>query len=340
MKINKTAQDLINQLMAKHPHTILTIGILHKGKTSFKLFNQTGEIPYQSHLYEMGSIGKTFTTSLLAKFVAEGKMDLDESVVKYLPELDDEKYYPTLRRLATHTAGYPEDYEAEDLKLMLPLLWRMYVKREQLLIQDVLAVSKEKLIRFAKKRDLKDEDYPWVYSNFGMALLGLAISNVAGTDFMTVMTEFIQQDLKLTNTFVGTNTDQLIQGYDLKNREITPWIVTKDEQYIPAGGGMITTAEDLLTYARLNLAETPAYLTVAHEYQAKGQKDSGMDMALGWWLNVEEKVLWHGGNTSGFATSFGFSKEKDFALVILANTQDFAERQPIFNAVLTENWDD
>ena len=338
MKINKTAQDLINQLMERHPNTLLTIGTLHNGKTSFKLFDKTGEIPYQSHLYEMGSIGKTFTTSLLAKMVSEGEMSLDDSVAKYIPELNDGKYYPTLRRLATHTAGYPEDYEAEDLKLIIPLLWRMYVKREQLLIQDVMAVSKVKLIRFAKKRELKDEDYPWVYSNFGMALLGLAISNVAGTDFMTVMTEFVQQVLKLTNTFVGTNTDQLIPGYDLKNRKITPWIVTKEDQYISAGGGMITTAEDLLKYAEWNLAETPDYLIVAHEYQAKGQKD-GMTMALGWRLNPDEKIWWHFGNTSGFATSLAFSKEKDFAVVILANIQDYAEREPLLNAVLLENWE-
>ena len=338
MKINKTAQDLINQLMERHPNTLLTIGTLHNGETSFKLFDNTGEIPYQSHLYEMGSIGKTFTTSLLAKMVSEGKMDLETSVSKYFPELNDGKYYPTLRRLATHTAGYPEDYEAEDLKLILPLLWRMHVKKEQMVIQDVMAVSKEKLIRFTKKKKLKDEDYPWEYSNFGMALLGLAISNVAGTDFMTVMTEFIQQDLKLENTFVGTNFDQLIQGYDLKNQEIIPWIVTKEDQYISAGGGMITTAEDLLEYAELNLAKTPTYLITTHEYQAKGQKDS-MAMALGWWLNPDEKILWHFGNTSGFATSLAFSKEKDFAVVILANVQDYEEREPLLNVVLLENWE-
>ena len=340
MKINEQANELIKKLMNKHPHTLLTIGVLHKGKTSFKLFDASGEIPYKKHLYEMGSIGKTFTTSLLVKYVSEGKMNLDDSVAKYIPELDDEKYYPTLKRLATHTAGYPIDYEA-DVKVIMHLIWKYWIKREQPIIQDNMTVSKEKVICLAQKRKLKDEDYPWVYSNFGIALLGLALSNVAEKAFLITMTEYIQQELKLENTFVGTNYDHLVQGYDMKNQEIIPWLVTTEDQYIPVGGGMISTAEDLLEYARLNLDETPSYLTLGHEYYASGGKASGnMDMALGWWLNMREKIWWHGGNTSGFATSLAFTKEKEFAVVVLANIQEYKEREPLANAILLENWED
>ena len=326
--------------MEKHPHTLLTIGILHKGETEFKLFDQTGEIPYKSHLYEMGSIGKTFTTSLLAKYVSEGKMNLDDSVAKYIPELDDDKYYPTLRRLATHTAGYSEYHNIDNnLKLTLKIIWRNNILKKQQLLQDVFTMDKNEMIRLAEVAKLEDKDYPWMYSNFGMALLGQAISHVAGKDFVTLVNEYLGQDLQLSNTIVAHNYDQLIQSYDVKNQEISPYIADEQEMFLPAGAAMFSIAEDLLAYARLNLTETPAYLTLAHEYQAKGQKDSGMDMALGWWLNVDEKVWWHGGNTSGFATSLAFSKEKKFACVILANIQDYAEREALGNAVLLENWE-
>jgi len=339
MKISEKANELIQKLMEKHPHTLLTIGTLNKSETSYKLFDKTGEIPYESHLYEIGSIGKTFTTSLLAKYINEGKMSLDDTVAKYISELDDVQYYPSLKRLATHTAGYPEDYELQyDLRLTGKLLWKYYIKREQPIIQDNMTVNKEKLIRFAKKRKLKDEDYPWIYSNFGISLLGLALSNVAKKDFMTTMTEFIQHDLKLKNTYVGVNYDQLVQGYDLKNQEIIPWFVPKDNQFIPSGGGMLANSEDLLEYARLNLAETPEYLTIAHEYHAPRGENVSNFMGLGWWGDTQEKIFGHGGNTSGFATYLLFSKEKDFAVVILANISDYEEREPLGNAVLSENW--
>ena len=325
--------------MKKHPQTLLTIGILKQGETSFKLFDKTGEIPYESHLYEMGSIGKTFTTSLLAKYISEGKMSLEDSVAKFIPELDESNYYPTLKRLATHTAGYSEAHNVEkNLKLILKLLWRNNVLKKQKLLQDVFIMNKDEMIRLAKVAKLEDKDYPWVYSNFGMALLGQAVSHVSGKDFVTLMNEFIEQELQLSSTTVMKNYDRLIQGYDVKNQAISPYIAKETEMFFPAGAGMFSTAENLLDYARLNLKGTPHYLTLTHEYQSPGAKDSHVDMALGWWLNNNDKIWLHGGNTSGFATSLAFNKEKDFALVILANIQNYEEREPLGNAVLLENW--
>lgn len=342
MIINNEANELIEKLMTKHPNTLLTIGALKKGETTFKLFDKNGEIPYESHLYEMGSIGKTFTTSLLAKLISEGKMNLDDPVSKYIPELEAGKYYPTLKRLATHTAGYSENFNVEeDLKLSLKILWRNVILRKQQLLQDVYTMNKEKMIQLTKVAKLEDKDYSWVYSNFGMALLGQAISHVAGKDFISLMNEYMQQELQLSNTTVATNYDQLIQGYDVKNQAISPYIADAKEMFFPAGAGMFSTAEDLLEYARLNLKETPAYLALGHVYQAAGnEKSGGMDMALGWWLNTREKIWWHGGNTSGFATSLAFIKETDFAAVILANIQDYEERSPLGNEILLANGND
>ncbi|MCL2355498.1 MAG: beta-lactamase family protein, partial [Oscillospiraceae bacterium] len=289
MKINEEANRLIQETMKKHPNTKLTIGILHKGKTTYKLFDSSGEIPYESHLYEMGSIGKTFTISLLAKYIDQGKMNLEDSVSKYIPELDDGNYYPTLRRLATHTAGYPEDYEAENVQLICKLIWKGWIRRKQLLIQDIMNMDKEKMIHLAKNRKLENKDYSWEYSNFGISLLGHAISNIAGKDFFTLMTEFMNQELKLKNTFMGTNYNKLIKGYDKKSREIKPWFVDEYEHFIPAGAGMLSNAEDLLHYAKMNIEERPNYLNICHDYYASGSKRSGnMDMALGWWMNTKE----------------------------------------------------
>ena len=109
MKVNRKAQEHINKLMIENPNTILTIGYLHNGEKSFKLFDATGEIPYKNYAYEIDSISKVFATSLLAKYLQDGKMDLNDSVTKYIPELEEDKYYPTLKRLDTHTAGYKSE---------------------------------------------------------------------------------------------------------------------------------------------------------------------------------------------------------------------------------------
>jgi len=340
MKINKTAEELIQKLMDKHPHTLLTIGILKKGETSFKLFDASGEIPYESHLYEMGSIGKTFTTSLLAKYVAEGKINLEDSVAKYIPELDgDEKYYPTLKRLATHTAGYPTRYPIDDWSDMAKLIKIIMTLPFKPQSASEFPLNKEKLIRLTKQRKLKDKDYGWMYANFGIALIGLAVSNVAGMSFSKLLAEYFREELKLESSFVGVGHKRLLTGFDKKNRDIGNYLPDEEEWMIPPGYGMISNAEDLLEYAKMNIDGCPSYLGLCHENYAKGDEDYKMDMGLGWWLNSREKLFWHGGNTDGFSTALMFSKEKESAIVILMNVADYKERELITNAVWAGNWE-
>ena len=66
-------------------------------------------LPQEEHIYEIGSITKTFTSSLLSKAISEGKVSLDDSIDTYL-DLQKKDYYPTIQRLVTHTSGYKGYY--------------------------------------------------------------------------------------------------------------------------------------------------------------------------------------------------------------------------------------
>ena len=153
MNISEQANKLIQKVMKDYPHTKLTIGVLHQGKTMFKLFDNSGEIPYESHLYEIASISKVFTTSLFAKYLQEGKMNLNDSIAKYIPELEDERYHPTLRSLATHTSGYPRESftKGEWIKLLTGYSIAS-IQRKPLKSDDLYFMNYEKMIRFAKKK--------------------------------------------------------------------------------------------------------------------------------------------------------------------------------------------
>ena len=196
MTFSEKTHELITAILKKHPYTKLTVGVLKDGEKSFKLFDRTGEIPYQEYFYEIGSITKVFTTSLLAKYLQAGKMNLDDSIATYISELDDNKYYPTLKRLATHSSGYPTEHPANNYFWEyyewneMPEMIRYYRRgiKSRLLKRPTPTFKLErmtldKMIHFAKKEKLEDKDYPWAYSNFGIALLGLAISRVADRPF-------------------------------------------------------------------------------------------------------------------------------------------------------------
>ena len=69
----------------------------------------------KNYVYPIGSVTKTFVASLLSKYVHEEKMSLDDSISKYIGGLDKGRYYPTLKRLATHTSGYAKGLSAKSI---------------------------------------------------------------------------------------------------------------------------------------------------------------------------------------------------------------------------------
>ena len=105
--LDTTTKKLIQKATKGRKFIKLNVGFLNENQTVIKTFNETGEIDYENNYYEIGSITKTFTASLFAKFVHENKMQLNDSIQKYIYGLDQNRYYPTLRRLVTHTAGCP-----------------------------------------------------------------------------------------------------------------------------------------------------------------------------------------------------------------------------------------
>jgi CubicO group peptidase (beta-lactamase class C family) len=164
VKINEKTHEMIQTLMKNHPNTKLSIGYLNKGETSFRLFDATGEIPYKSYAYEIASVSKVFTTSLLAKYLHEGKMNLYDSVATYIPDLQDGANYPTLKRLATHTAGIA--HEALTYPQIAKVMYKYFLMRVRKKPTGYLhsfgTVDYEKFIWFAKRqKPYEDKDYKW-----------------------------------------------------------------------------------------------------------------------------------------------------------------------------------
>ena len=328
--LNNKAQDLIKGVFKKKPNLKMTIGVLKNGEATYKLYDTTGEIPYESYSYEIGSVGKVFTTSLLAKYLESGDMMLDDSVSKYITEFGDDRYYPTLKRLALHTAGYPTRLPISK-KEMRGLIWGT-IRGKQVDILKFLEMDFDKMMALAKSEELKDKDYKWCYSNFGISLLGCAIGRAAGTGYADAMTKFINDELKLTNTIVGKGAQNMLTGYDVKNRDVGSWSLDRDNCVTPAGN-FTSCAEDLLEFARINFEEEVSCVKLCHERYNMKNKHS--DMGLGWWIDYKQpSIYYHGGNTGGFASMLAFDKEKKTAVTVLTNTQGYGQRDKLFMELL------
>mgnify|MGYP003593677733 CR=1 FL=1 len=283
----------------------ITVGIVRNDSQSYAVYGKDGieEMGSPSYEYEIGSITKTFTSSLLAKSLSERKIRLDDTIEQYL-DIESRDYYPTILQLATHTSGYGQMNHA-------PMLLNAMKGRNPL-----MAFNREDMVRQVQRTRLSCDVHEWEYSNFGIAILGVALSESYGSTYPELMESYIRNDLKLQHTHVARGRGE-IADY---------WEWNPDDVYI-AAGGLVSNISDMMDYARIQMNEEKPYLSLAHRKHApvdpKQFEDAAIDgMGLGWILDGSHGVIWHDGGTDNHNSYLGFSRDKRIAVVVLANTPD------------------
>jgi len=136
------------------------------------------------------------------------------------------------------------------------------------------------------------------------------------------MTTFLNDELGLKHTQTITNRPDMLDGY-LFNYNVGTMKLYRKGDYAAPAGGLTSTAEDLLEFARMNIEESPSYLGLTHEVYATTQK--GFDMGLGWWNWNKQQYATHShtGGSEGFSTALTFIKELETAIVILTNVGNY-----------------
>ncbi|MEH7106763.1 serine hydrolase domain-containing protein [Bacillus sp. JJ1764] len=318
LEISDETLRLIKRASRGKKHLKLTVGYLTDNDSVIKIYNENGELDSsKKYHYEIGSITKTFTVSLLSKYVFEKKLSLNNSIQKYIEGIKGDDYYPTLHRLATHTSGYSARLplnKREYSKLILGLI----IGGGDLNKHNPLNMDFNKMRMLIENNKLKELDYPWKYSNFGISLIGYGLGIVSGRGYWDTMNDFLHNELGLSDTSLGTSNNNL-HGYDKKNNDCGNWKWNKENLISPAGA-ISSTADDLLKYAKINLYEEQPYLCLCHNKHGNGTKK--YDMGLGWFLlKKNNNVILHGGGTGCFSSFLGIDKEKKVAAVVLANYQ-------------------
>ncbi|MCL2842036.1 MAG: beta-lactamase family protein [Oscillospiraceae bacterium] len=315
-KLSTELQALIEKECRGKAHIKLTVGTLANGQKTIKTFGATGEIPNENYIYEIGSITKTFTTSLLAKYVHEGKMSLNDPISKYIDGLDAH-YYPTLIRLATHTAGYgylPASLMDGIKLLFLPLLQG---SRNNGVLPECLQVDADKMKMLLLENKKEDKDYPWAYSNFGIGLLGYAIGQVSGKGYYKTMNDFLTHELEMPNSYTGINSSKNLRGFNKKDKDIGNW--NFDNTIMASAGDISATADDMLTYAQKHMNEELPYLALTHQKYATVKVDKS-NSGLAWIMTGDNnQIIVHNGGTGAFDSLLVIDKQEKTAYVVLSN---------------------
>lgn len=196
-------------------------------------------------MFRIASMSKSFTSLALLKLRDDGKLNLDDAVEKYIPEMKGQgltKDAPkiTVRHLMTHSAGFPEDNPWGD---------RQLADTEE----DLIALIKKGL-SFSNAAGLQYE-----YSNLGFAMQGYIIHKVSGMPYNEYIEKNILRPLGMaTATYQYTKIAEkdLAKGYRYINKNWRDEPLLQDGIY-GAMGGMITSIEEFARYMQFHLTAWP-----------------------------------------------------------------------------------
>src|SRR5664280_293953 len=180
--------------------------------------------------FEIGSVTKTMTATLLALLVGDGLVGLDDEIGQWLAAGPNEGI--TLVELATHTSGLPRLASSQVSGETDPT--NPYAH----LTADVAEAD--------LRRAVRQPGQGFVYSNFGYQLLGLVLERVSGTSYQALLEERLLIPQSMTRSGVGSaGGGTRIFGHAAR-RTVRPW-----DFPLPGAGGVETTADDLARYLRL-----------------------------------------------------------------------------------------
>ena len=264
------------------------------------------------NVFEIGSITKVFTASILADMVTRGEVRLDDPVAKYLPRamrMPLRGRPITLLDLATQASGLPrmpDNFSPRDSS------------------NPYADYSVRQLYEFLSRYQLpRDPGATYEYSNLGMGLLGHALALKAGTSYEQLVTRRILTPLGMTETAITLTPvlrARLAPGHDGEGHVVPNW----DLPTLAGAGALRSTATDLTTFlvANLDSTATPLSRTVHQTHgERQATNDPNLKIGLAWHILSRPvgKIVWHNGGTGGYRTFIGFDSARRIGVAVLCN---------------------
>ena len=302
-------------------------------KKSFGFADFKNKIPNSvSSRFNIASISKTFTAVAVLQLKEKGKLKLDDSVKKYLPEFP----YPviTIRNLLSHTSGLPDFELFDDLD------------DKVITNQHILpSLNKWKAPLYFKAGE------QWGYSNVNFELLLLVVEKVSRQPFRTYLQENIFSKARMLDTYLLEDyLHERKDRYRVLNHEIPtlyaedpidaenkvfPFVIGRHRlSGLKGSGDIISTTDDLLKYdqslydgslltqSTLDEAFTPTKLSNGENAYTTILSGTKNAYGLGWFIfddTSNGKIVWHTGGFPGTRSILLRNISKHQTVILLDN---------------------
>lgn len=317
-ELDKVVQKSVERYFIGQEPVGVSIGILIKGKTYFYNYGEQtvgkGILPTKNSVYEIGSITKTMTGTLLARAVLDKKIGLDDDIRKYLPAGYDHIQWEgkpvTFRHLATHTSGLPANpASVSSISLYDP--WK--------------PLTREKLMNDLQKGKLqKEPGTEFEYCNLGVGLLGHLVADRYGKSYEAFLNDFILKPAGMNSsgiTLTEAQSKNYIDAHNAKRGVTSHWNVNGVE----AAGAVKSDCADMLKFSAWLMNPKNGAAKLATTKSSPLSTGPYADMGLCWGLaktRVAGQTYHHSGGTGGFSTNLRIAPERQIAVIVMTNSYE------------------
>ncbi|WP_299326588.1 serine hydrolase [uncultured Maribacter sp.] len=295
-----------------------SLAIIHKDSTlALKSYGNAD----LNTIFRIGSISKSFAGFLMMQLQQDRKLDINDPVEKYLPEIkslvDYDKYPPiTLKQLATHTSGLDRESRSRDENVRFGNIneW------ENNLIKAIPETS------FRSKPGER-----FGYSNIGFAILGLTLSKVADKPYIELVQEKIFRPLEMNSTYF--NVPENLKGNLAKGMAGGPtaeldYERPKREQnevgYRIPNGGIYSTPTDMVKFMKACMGYSSLLNESSIEMLQTTQTPTTRlrsNYSFGFDLYSDQGIntVGHAGSNAGYSAHFEYEKDSEYGVILMRN---------------------
>jgi CubicO group peptidase (beta-lactamase class C family) len=312
-KYNPAIADTLYHYLHDHMRNkaYVSIGIVDGDSVTYvgvkRENDQLKSVDIRDSIFQIGSISKVFTSSILAQMVVDGDILLEDNIDQYLnfPLHQDLKI--TFKSLSNHTSGL-ERMPSDVIKNMFLNLDNPYASYTDAWMENFL---KTKITIDIDKKGKSE------YSNLGVAILGYTLAKIKKTSYEDLCKKYIFEKYKMDHTFINNefNNSKIIQSYQLETNVGPIW----DLNIFAPAGGIASDMKDMILFAKKEFEiENKANILTQNSTVKRNDK---MSCGLGWMI-IQKKdgreLLWHNGATEGYTSSILVDKNGKKAVIILS----------------------
>jgi serine beta-lactamase-like protein LACTB len=261
----------------------------------------------------IGSVSKPLTAAALGLLVEEGRLDLDAPVQRYVPDFPKKAWPITTRQLAGHLAGI-RHYEKGEFES-----------------RDHYDTVRAGLAIFEKDALLFEPGTKFSYSTYGWNLLSAVLEGASGEPFLAFMQKRVFDPAGMAHTSADDPTPIVSgRGRFYTRDPATGMIVNAgyvDNSIKWAGGGFLSTAEDLVAFAnallegRLLKPETRKLLWTSQKTSDGKETEYGM----GWGIDHDAKGrrrVRHSGGAQGGTANLVIYPDDGLVIAMIVNSDE------------------